>query len=749
MQTGIRSFGFGLESTGLLVVRYPRVFAVLLLIILAVAATGIPRLGFDGNILSILSGRTEPFLSYQSVRKDFRDFSGDLGIIVRADDLYEPEGFEKLREFHLELTLMEGVTGVASLFTSSTIDPETGGFKAALPEYIEPGDDVRALVAEAARDNPLVAQLSRVDQNAALLSVETGFSEDGPRRPEPDAVRAVIDEIRSLAPAGLQVDFVGYPLMRADAVQAVINDQLLLVGVGIGMVLVISLLTFRALVPALICAAPAMMSVGVLLGAYAWAGAKVNYLSTALPTIAMVLALADTIMLYHAWSARRREGMSARNAMIDAIKRIGPANSMTSITTAIAFGSFAFSGNGALRTLAMLGSSAVMVAFFCVMIVIPVLLVLFGERASFTARVSAFDKAGPFVARLTTARPLLLAAAAVVVALGFSTGHFNVTEEHQMTRQLPADSESAKGEALARELFGGTAPIYLVFDVPSGLAWNDDAALEFLSQAEAAFAKELGEDQVFSLARLRAAGLTSDRLGELLPEAPANLRGRFLSEDLRRYLVTGTAPYGIAGPDVVSMADRVIADVKALGATDVHITGYPVLLAREIPEIVKALRLSLIIAIVLGIAVIAIGSRAPIVSAAALLPNLIPVLAIETVLWVIGEPMDVSHVVALTIAFGISIDNAIHVINSFLANKQDGMPDGRAAYDALVEVSPALMTATFMFIAGSAGTLLSSMPSVVNLGFLIMATLVAALISNLAFLPALILTLRRLTGRAS
>lgn len=749
MQTGIKSFGFGLEFLGLLVVRFPRFVAVLLVALIAAAAAGIPSLGFDGNVMAILSNTSKPFLAYQEVRRDFRDFSGDLGVIVRADDLYEPEGFEKLREFHLELTLEEDVVGVFSLFSSSSLDPETGAVVSDIPEFVEPGTDIRALVREISRENPLVAQLAKPEANAALISVETGLSEETGRPPEPALVRALIAEIRSLAPEGLQVDFVGYPLMRADAVEAVIGDQVIMVAIGIGMVLVISLATFRAIVPALVCAMPAMVAILCLLGGYGLVGAKINYLSTALPTIAMVLALADTIMLYHSWIHFRREGMDTRAATRAALKRIGPANSMTSITTAIAFGSFAFGGNPALRTLALLGSSAVMIAFAAVMVVLPVLLILFGDRINAVARESIFEKAGPAVTRYALIKPAAVALAALLATGAFGFGHYNVTEEHHMTRQLPVDSEAAIGERLALDIFGGVAPVYLILPVPAGMEWSDPAALDVLATAEAAFGDVLGRDQVFSLARAREAGMTPAQMEEAFTQAPDNLRGRFLSSDLGRYLVTGAAPFGMTAAEANALADGVVRNLAATGMEGVRVTGYPVLLATEIPAIVNALRLSLVMAIVLGIVVIAIGSRAPVVSLAAFLPNLLPVLAIETALWLLGEPMDVSHVVALTIAFGISIDNAIHVINSFLANKKDGMRDELAIREALVEVSPALITATVMFIAGSVGTLFSTMPSVVNLGFLIMATLGVALVSNLAFLPALILTLRRLTGRAS
>jgi uncharacterized protein len=311
---------------------------------------------------------------------------------------------------------------------------------------------------------------------------------------------------------------------------------------------------------------------------------------------------------------------------------------------------------------------------------------------------------------------------------------------------LPKGSQAAEGEKLAEEIFGGVAPIYLTLPAPEGTTWTDEAALRALGKAEDAFGEALGRDRVFSLARLHEAGLGSNEIAATMEEAPDNLRGRFLSADRSEFLVTGAAPYGMTPEAAVVAAHDVVAALEAEGIEGAEVTGYPILAAIEIPAIVHALRQSLILAIILGVGVVAVASQAPLVAAAAIAPNLIPVLFIESALAVLGQPMDIPHVIALTIAFGISIDNAIHVINAFLANAEQGMSD-RAAMDAsLKEVAPALISATLMFVAGSIGTVLSSLPSVVNLGFLIIATLSIALIANLAFLPALILTLRRLIG---
>jgi uncharacterized protein len=715
---------------------------------LVTCVAAVPYLTFDGNVLNVLAGKSEAFRSYRHVQHEFRDFSGDLAIIVRADDLFEPEGIEKLRTLHLDLTLVDGVQSVFSLFTASSIDPESGAVASPLPERFEAGDDVRGTLARAAEDDALIAQFSRPERDAALITIESPFSEENGRAPDAEPVYRLINEIRDIAPPGLELVFVGYPMLRADTVAALISDQALLTMLGIGLVFLVSLLTFRAIIPATICALPALASVAWVLGGYAITGSSINYLSTALPTIAMVLALADTIMLYFAWSAIRNRGLDGREAIEAAIRRVGPANSMTSITTAVAFGSFAFGGNQALRSLAILGSSAVMIAFAAVMIILPILLHFFGHRIRTGKRQGLFEPFGPLVSRFAGWRPGIVAGASLFAAVILATGHILVDEQHEITDQLPPDSQAAMGERLAVDIFGGVAPIYLLLPVPEGSAWTEPAALDALSEAETAFAGEIGQSRVISLSSVRNAGLSPQDMADAMEEAPGNLRGRFLSDDRSEYLVTGMVPYGMNPLMAVAAAEEVVDDLSERGIEGAKVTGYPILAAIEIPNIVNDLRNSLIIAIVLGVFVVALGSRAPIVAAAALLPNLIPVLFIESALWAMGTPMDIPHVIALTIAFGISIDNAVHVINAFLANHAAGMSDRKAMNEALSEVSPALVSATFMFVAGSCGTLFSSLPSVSNLGFLIIATLCVALVANLAFLPALILTLRRIMGRA-
>ena len=137
------------------------------------------------------------------------------------------------------------------------------------------------------------------------------------------------------------------------------------------------------------------------------------------------------------------------------------------------------------------------------------------------------------------------------------------------------------------------------------------------------------------------------------------------------------------------------------------------------------------------------NSTLPALALAALVPNLLPILFTESVIWGIGANLSVTNVIGLTIAFGISIDNAVHVINAYEKLKEKTGDITRDVVAAVSEIAPALFASTGIVCVSALITQLSSMPSVSELGRLLIATLLVALVSNLAILPsAMILTLR-------
>jgi hypothetical protein len=119
----------------------------------------------------------------------------------------------------------------------------------------------------------------------------------------------------------------------------------------------------------------------------------------------------------------------------------------------------------------------------------------------------------------------------------------------------------------------------------------------------------------------------------------------------------------------------------------------------------------------------------------ALIPNLLPDMATGSLLYFLGDGMQLTSVVGLTIAFGIALDDTIHYINVVFRHHGATMKERLIA--ASREVGPVLVATTAVVVAGLLMTLTSGLTTEVTFGLLVVTALVMALIGDLIFLPAI------------
>jgi predicted RND superfamily exporter protein len=115
-------------------------------------------------------------------------------------------------------------------------------------------------------------------------------------------------------------------------------------------------------------------------------------------------------------------------------------------------------------------------------------------------------------------------------------------------------------------------------------------------------------------------------------------------------------------------------------------------------------------------------------------------MAIEAMLWLTDRPMTMTAALALTVAFGIAVDNTIHYLNRW---RLSPAPKGYRLGDALTHAGPPMIAATLIMTMGFGATLLSATASLPLFGLFVISALWMALIADLGFLPALIRLVRR------
>ena len=228
-----------------------------------------------------------------------------------------------------------------------------------------------------------------------------------------------------------------------------------------------------------------------------------------------------------------------------------------------------------------------------------------------------------------------------------------------------------------------------------------------------------------------SARLTAD-LDQLSPAA----RSRFLGKDGTATLVSASVkemPTYVTLP----LIDKIEEVAKQAGGPGVIVTGVTVVTARESTRTIDNLNVSLTFAILGDLTIMILAFRNFWVGFLAVLSNTIPVMGACAVLFLMGRGMQLNTVIALIVAFGVTVDETTHYLNQFIHH-------GRAKKlgDRLVEttrqVGPVLIGTTVIILCGLATTLTSGLPTVTMFGLITAMTLLFALVGDLLFLPALI-----------
>ena len=456
-------FGFGLERIGLAALARPRLFGFFLVLVTAIAGWHVPRVDFNGSLMSILPDSSKTYLEYQEQKEEFRDFSRDVAVILKSPRLFTASGLEDLRSIQLELALVDGVSGTASLFSIPDPDPQTGELGEFFPPYLEDDEQALSLLSRLLERFPAASNLVAMEEQSALIVVALDLGEDDARNARAyGSLREIKSAVSGIAPADFEIKYAGLTPIGLTILDTLVRDQVRLTVLGLVLGALVAIVLFRNLSAALVCAIPPALTAIWSVGLLSMMGISINYLTTVLPTLALVLAYADGIVLYHCWN-RENAGHAAADSerMIEnlsfAVRRIGPATALTSITTAVAIASFTISPNTAMVEFGWLGVVFITFAFFAVITALPVsafLVVKLRWAKPGKSHIPEF----PFLTRFAIAagrHAYLVAGIAIIAAALMFLLHNLLQAEYRVTDYLPTKSETLTAETVANEIFGG------------------------------------------------------------------------------------------------------------------------------------------------------------------------------------------------------------------------------------------------------------------------------------------------------
>ena len=761
-----RSLGFGIEKIGLLAVRAPWLGLLVVTILTVAALAGIRDIRTGGTLLALFRSDTPEFARYDAFRQRFPASDRDILLIVQGDDFFaSPERLEQLRSLHVDLQLADPVASVLSFFTVPDAARPDGYAPPLMPEKLPSGESLQELGTRAA-SHPLIRNrlLARLDEgnDAALFIVS--LKAEGNRREAQAASIAEVGELaeETLTGPGLAYTLAGTPVMETEIRETGQRDRMIfnLAGLAVGILVCFAL--FRRFRPVFIVTACPVTALVWALGVFGWLELELSTISNAVLPLVIALTFCDAMHMVYAMRRHIGNGESARDAAARAVQGVGPACVLTSLTTSLALLSLLFADSEIIGDFAISAAVATVFALLAVLLLVPLLGSVLLKDTDTQAHTAPepdtragvelhLEQRCTMLAHWLPRRAMPILFAGAGLTLLFLVLHLQLHPSFRLSAQLPDRFQARQLSALADSGLDLTYPVQIVITTPEGVETAPEKARQAVGAVHDLLARQPLAKNVWSAALLdrwlASTAANPVSVEKYLEQLPPHLKRRFQSRDGTRWLVTGYLP-DLNAQETLSFLENLniaLRDIaKDFPGFTFSTTGLAPLAAVNSTRITSQLNQGLLTAIILVCLLLGLAFRSLAVPLVSVLPNVLPLVMVGAVLSLAGRGLDYTTLIALTVAFGIAVDNAIHFLNRLhIENRSAAGPEDAVA-ETIARVGPVLLATTLVLMFGIGATVTSDLPPTRVFGLLCLCILAAALLADLVLLPAIILALRRL-----
>jgi len=675
-----------------------------LLVLTLLAGMQAAKLRIEVDLSGLVNPQSQAVENMIAYQAGFGRITSDEVLLVSAPTLADEDTLAAFEDLLIELQFVEGAEAVISLQAIPAPGMATSWLGSPEMQALPPGERLARMRAE----NPLVAQLLSDDLSATLVAVAPARGAAGADfLAGVNAAVAQADPVFTIRNTGLS------EVHRAIG-RALVDDLRTLVPAAIVICALLTALVFRSARAVAVCALPPVIGVLWFFGWLGWTGIPVDPVMASLPVVLIVLCFSDCMHLYHAAITARQEGTAQGAAVLRATIETFPAMALTTLTTIIAFATLTLPGAPSLNAMGQAGMVGMAFSLLAALLAAPALMMVLGAPQPGATLPRMFRALVP-AAQWTARRVRPAAAVAVVLLLAL----------------LAVQSQSRTGFRYSEYLPSG-APISEALNQMAVHGLGSDRLFLLVD------ASPDGPPLANALAAARAVWGTPDAPAPWLDAAQqAGLFDQLAAADGRSHalpvqlpITAGTGPADAAITALeVRLAQAGLADVTRLA-------GPSHALLTEGPALIENLRLGLYVTIVSITLVIGLVYRSWRIALVALVPNLIPILGVESWLVLSGRDLTIMNVIALTVAFGIAVDDTLHMLNRFQLARGHTPPARIEA--ALAHAGPPMTATSLILIGGLLVTGFSALPGVAIYGFLIALAVFLALLADLFLLPALL-----------
>ena len=745
--------------------------AFILLIFLGLKAFNV-KMGH--NLANTLPDTDTTMVVYRQFLEKYGEDGRSIFVGMYDDDLFTLEHFQDYYDLNAKIREIEGITECLSVTRVYNIKKNDSIKKFELtqvvknrPETQEEVDAIREEIMSLAMYDGL---LFNAEKHSAMMiiSIEDEYVSSKKRVVMVDALKAVLDEYGKAH--GIEMRISGMPYIREITTQKMVKEIVGFTFLSIFVAAFILYLFFRSWRPLVSVVAIVLMSVVYMFGIMVALNFEVTILTGVLPPLLIIIGVENSIFMLNKYHREYDACHDKMQALKNVIVRIGPANLLTNMTTAVSFASFIITRNVLLVPFGILASVCIMLTYVLTMVLLPT---FFSYQKKPEGKMVNYmnnpkinyimDKVSAFVLSRKTVIYSVLAVLLLLCVLGAT----RMSTSGRVVDDIAKSDKLYKDIMFFEENVGGVMPFEISIDTrkPKGVMnanfirkvqqLQDTLAMypEFSQPLSIAEVVKFARQGFFNGKRDQYKIPSSNEFGFIMKYMPET-KGGELPKIVTQYIDSQMQSARIS----VQMANVTTPEIDAISKSlrpkidqifpkekyDVVMTGSSMVTLQGTNYLIVNLSHSLFLAFIVIALLMAITFHKFKMVIISLIPNLIPLIFTAGVMGVCGIPLKMSTILVFSIALGISVDNTIHYLARYrLQMKINNFDIKKSVMAAILETGPSMIYSASVLICGFLIFAFSSFGGSKIVGFLVPFTLLIALITNILVLPSLVLTFNK------
>ncbi len=569
---------------------------------------------------------------------------------------------------------------------------------------------------------------------------------------------------------GIDLKVSGMPYIRTINSENMKAEIGLFIGAALFVTSLIFFFFFRSFRATLISVMILIFGVIWSFGTLSLFGYKITVLTAIIPPLIIVIGITNCIFLINKYQQEIKMHKNQPKALERVISKIGVSTLMTNLTTAAGFATFMITGNDLLYEFGLVTSINVITVYLLTLLVVPIVysfLPMPTEKHLFHLSKNYISSLLNWVEKIVENKRKLIYVAYGILFIISIIGISKMKVSGSLIGEMPKSASFFKDILFYENEFNGVMPLEIMINTNRKKGVMKLSTIKKMDELQTIINTIPELSQPMSIVNLVKYSKQAFYNGK--PEyyvLPTTQEQFFIlsyaknatknnKDNLMKSYVDSTGQYArittfmkdIGTEKMALIEQKLRTEINKIFPNDkfeVTVTGKAYVFQKGTSYLIDNLIESLIFAIFLIVLLMIYLFRSYKMVLASVLTNILPLIITSGLMGYFGIPLKPSTILVFSIAFGISVDNAIQFMAKYKhdLNETNGKIK-QSVFSSIKETGISTFYTSIVLILGFATFTLSSFSGTIALGGLISVTLLFAMFANLLVLPALVLTFEK------